>query len=108
VQLLKDSDADTSFVVKIGSYWETGDIVDAGGVFKTFDPGEYPVIRNSFSVPMTLTNFLALKAQPLGLIEFSTDPARYYYGWLEELKYRHFQDDGNATFTLISNENINR
>jgi hypothetical protein len=101
-------DVNTGTEMKAGSYWETGSIVDGGGHYQTYDQDNYPIMRSTFNYPFSFDNFLTLKAQPLGLIQFSVDRGGSYYGWIEEVKYNHFQGDGNATFTLISNENINR
>lgn len=79
--------------------------VDGGGVYQEYDPSNYPVIRNSFSYPISFKEFRTLQAQPLGLIPFGVFGGKQYRAWIEEIKYKHFQSD--SSFILISNETLN-
>lgn len=78
---------------------------NGGGVYQTYDPTDFPVIRNQFEYPMSFKEFRTLKSQPLGLISFGVANSKTYFGWIEEIKYKHFAD--NCNFTLISNEKTN-
>lgn len=78
---------------------------DGGGIYQTYDPDEYPVIRNQFEYPISFTEFRSIKSNPLGLFSFFVKDSKTYFGWIEEIKYKHFQDQSN--FILISNEKNN-
>lgn len=76
-----------------------------GGTYATFDPKDYPIIRNQFEYGISFKDFRALKAQPLGLLSFGVNGSKTYFAWIEEVKYKHFQD--KSVFNLISNEKTN-
>jgi len=78
---------------------------NGGGVYQEYDPKEYPIVRNAFNYPMSFTDFIVLRAQPLGLIPFGVKDSKTYFAWIEEVKFKHFQDE--SSFTLISNEKNN-
>jgi hypothetical protein len=78
---------------------------NGGGVYQEYDPRDYPIIRNQFDYPMSFKEFRTLKAQPLGLLSFGVRDSKTYFAWIEEIKYKHFQDTSN--FMLISNETTN-
>lgn len=78
---------------------------NGGGVYQEYDPNDFPIIRNQFEYPMTFTDFLSLKAQPLGLLSFGVANSKTYFAWIEEIKYKHFGEA--SSFTLISNETTN-
>jgi len=78
---------------------------NGGGVYQEYDPKDYPIIRNQFEYPMSFKEFRTLKAQPLGLLSFGVKDSKTYFAWIEEIKYKHFQDTSN--FMLISNETTN-
>jgi len=78
---------------------------NGGGVYQEYDPRDYPIIRNQFDYPMSFKEFRTLKAQPLGLLSFGVKDSKTYFAWIEEIKYKHFQDTSN--FMLISNETTN-
>lgn len=78
---------------------------NGGGVYQEYDPKDYPIIRNQFDYPMSFKEFRTLKAQPLGLLSFGVKDSKTYFAWIEEIKYKHFQDTSN--FMLISNETTN-
>ena len=78
---------------------------NGGGVYQEYDPKDYPIIRNQFDYPMSFKEFRTLKAQPLGLLSFGVRDSKTYFAWIEEIKYKHFQDTSN--FMLISNETTN-
>jgi hypothetical protein len=54
---------------------------------------------------MSFKDFRTLKSQPLGMLSFGVKDSKTYFAWIEEIKYKHFQDTSN--FMLISNETTN-
>ena len=52
----------------LDSSFELTSIGANGGIVATFNPADFPIIRNKFNYPMSFTDFRTLKAQPLGLL----------------------------------------
>ena len=78
---------------------------NGGGIYKDYDPRDYPIIRNQFDYPMSFKEFRMLRNQPLGLLSFGVNDSQTYFAWIEEMRYKHFQK--SSSFTLISDEKTN-
>lgn len=92
-------------IYPLAQYGCTG-TTNGGGVYYTYDPTDYPIMRNTFDYNMSLTKFKELQANPLGLLSFGVHKGKKYFGWIEEIKFKPFQKASN--FILISNEKNNQ
>lgn len=79
---------------------------NGGGEYLTTDPSKYPVIRSSFKAPMSFADYMALQTDPRGLIGYSVEKGKKYFGHLEELLFNHFEN--SAKVSVISDEVINK
>lgn len=93
----------TTIRARFGSFQCTA-TADGGGVYKTFDPAKYPVLRSIFKYPLTYIDFKAFIADPRGLISFKTKGNKTKYGWLEDLKMKNFRQE--ASFTIITTKTL--
>jgi len=87
--------------VKAGS-WVESIVAGSTGNFLEKDPKDFPIIRGQFDYPVSLQEFRNIQTNPLGLFSYGVNNGKTYFGWIEELKYKHFK--AASSFTLISNE----
>lgn len=78
---------------------------DGGGVYQTYNPDEYSVINYKFEAPLSYADFQTIAADPRGQIEFYVEGGKTYLGWIDEIKYNHFEKMANVS--LLSNKRIN-
>jgi hypothetical protein len=105
------------FVDGDGNYFATGQQLDPEGKYEAVDvkesqplsiqifadqPSNEPIFyleEDSFSYPMSAQDFVAVKANPYGLIQYYRDPSDLRFGWISKISYSPVS--GTAKFTII-------
>lgn len=105
------------FVTGDGNYFATGQQLDPTGKMEAVDvkeaqnlsiqifadqPGNEPIFaleEDSFDYPMAADEFVAIKANPYGLITYYRDPSEVRQGWISKISYSPVA--GMAKYTLI-------
>lgn len=105
------------FVDGDGNYFATGQQADPQGKYEAVDvkesqnlsiqifqdqPDNEPIFyleEDSFEYPMSAQDFVAIKANPYGLIKYWRDASDVRTGWISKISYSPVQ--GMAKFTII-------
>lgn len=105
------------FVDGDGNYFATGQQADPNGKLEGFDVKEsqnlsiqifadpaanepiFYLEEDSFEYPMAADEFVAIKANPYGLITYWRNPSEVRKGWISKISYSPVQ--GMAKFTII-------
>ena len=75
-----------------------------GGIYKTYDPADYPIVVYSFQYPISNSDKKLLKQYPYRKIAFTYNGS-VYYAWVSEVKVN--DTTGLTDFKLISNTRVN-
>lgn len=75
--------------------------IDTGGVVGGGDINEYPVINYKFNIDLKLFELQFIQQLPLGQLQFELQDGTELTGWIESIKYNHYE--GNADITLVTN-----
>lgn len=93
----------TSFVIELGSYFVSNGSDIGGGTLSPANTDEYKCVKMNFSYPLTLQDYMTIRASKEGLIKVPITSNTAINGWVESLKFDH--SSGEATFELISDGN---
>jgi hypothetical protein len=78
---------------------------NGGGLYKTFEPEDYPVILHKWEYPLHFNNFKAIAQNQTGQIEFSRYNEFHYSGWIDSVKFKRFSDE-KAQFVTYRSKNL--
>ena len=94
-----------SYKVISGSMFKCTATSTGGGVFQTYDPSNYSVLRHDFEFPLTFSQFNAIRNNPKGVIYFyQSDGDVTRKGFVENIKY----GVEKSKITLFSSRNLNK
>lgn len=95
----------TPGVIYAGAAVECTGTVDGGGVYKRFDPENYPIINHIWEYPLTYAEFNNIARNQTGQIEFWRDGETHYSGWIDSVKFKRFSNE-KAQFVTYRAVNI--
>lgn len=75
---------------------------DGGGIYKDFNPEEYPVIKHEWEYPLTHDEFKTIAQNQTGKIEFSISGKPKMAGWIDSLRFKRFSDEKARFITYRS------
>lgn len=84
------------------SYFECTNTADGGGIYQTYDPSKYLVVKNSFEMEIKKSQTDIIEANPLSQIDFFIQPSDLRTGFIESVDVYEF--NGTAKLTLIQGE----
>jgi len=90
---------------RAGGYFRCTATPDAGGIFNTYDPAEYPILLHEFTNALSYPNFKTILSDPKKLISFYMNGQQPRYGWIDSIKYNPVR--GTAKFLLNSSKTVN-
>lgn len=79
--------------VLIGSHFKCTNTIDGGGIYKTFEPEDYPVVMHEWEYPLTFNDFKDIAENHRGQIEYYRYNGKHYSGWIHSLKFKRFGDE---------------
>lgn len=89
--------------INSNSYFRCTTAITGGGIFQTYDPEEYPVLKYKFQFPIPFEDFNDITIDTNKLITFIVKQAKYR-GWPDLISYE--VKTGLTTFELTSKEKI--
>ena len=81
------------FFVAPSSTFACTNAVDGGGIYKSFDPNDYPVYQHQWEYPLTINDFKAIAQNQTGQIEFARYGERNFSGWIDSVKFKRFSTE---------------
>lgn len=102
VTKLEGTGTDVTGDITTNTFWRCEENTVGGGIFKDYDPQDYPVNLYDFDVPLTCSQWQSIIANPKGLFKFKST-GNYRSAYLREIKYNHVR--GVASFSLIKDSN---
>lgn len=85
------------------TYFKCTENTIGGGVYEIIDSDDYPVYIHEFEYPLTKPQWDIILQNQLNSYKFSMFDDNVRYGWISEIKYKHYE--GLATIKLISDKN---
>lgn len=76
----------------------------SGGILKTYDPNDYPVIKHLFTTEITQSQTDAIELDPLSLLEFYIEATNSREAWIDDLSINEFTGTINAKLLSARNE----
>lgn len=95
---------DVTLDISTDTYWECEENTVGGGIFKEYDPDDFPVNLYEFKTVILPDQWEALVANPLGKISFRST-GRWRSAHIKQIKYN--QITGFASVSLITDSNAN-
>lgn len=66
-------------------------IADGGGIYQSYDPADYPIVKSTFTTEIKQSQTDAIIANPMGLIDFYIKDTDVRQGWVDELTIDEFK-----------------
>lgn len=85
--------AGTLVLILTNSYFACVNSVDGGGIYKDFDPIDYPVYHHEWEYPLTLAEYTNIERNQTSQLEFYRYNEKHYSGWIHDIKYKRFGDE---------------
>lgn len=79
-------------------------IADGGGIYQSYDPADYPIVKHTFTTEISQSQTDAILANPMGQINFYVTSDEEFSGWIDDVKIDEFKGTITATLLRARNE----